>query len=383
MLPFGMVASCSVENLTVTTTVLALWLFYRAMERRRYEVWMGRGALGAAIGTVLCLIAPGNFVRIEEDNDRSWFFHILNQFSADLEMILYGMPILLTAILALRVLRLESARRRGILPQALREENRHRIMKGVLAVSAVSFFTNGFLYRTLEWLVVHCIFFPLGLTEEVLLDHFNNTMQGVEEAVIYLLGLGLVYVTAVHDLGVSDRRMALLKNKIPFRTLVSDFPELRYAAFFVFLCLFNNLLMLGAPSFPGRALFSSSVMLVMGVVVVLRIPVVRGRMCSLAEGASFRWGGALVLGFVAVATLAVLHDIWREDAARIAYIRQQAEAGEMTVYLPPSEIPEQRRILRHIAYDDFHAGLTREPVCAYFGIHDIRLVPDMGVKMGD
>ena len=227
----------------------------------------------------------------------------------------------------------------------------------ILIVSTVSFFTTGFFYKTLEAMVVHGIFFPLGLREEILLSHFNNTMQGLEEALIYLLGVGYVYLASVRNMGLSRKRVKAVKEKISWRELADDYPQLRYAAFFIVLCIFNNLLMMGAPSFPGRALFSSSVMLIAGAVVVLRIPEVRERLFFHDEARIFRRGGACVLAFIIVATLIVLHDIWREDAIRIAYIAREAAAGKTTVIVPPSAIPERRRILRHIAYDDFDAGI--------------------------
>lgn len=374
MFILGMVAACSVENLTVTTTLLAAGFCIRAYDRREYSEWMGMGAVGAFLGTFICIIAPGNFVRIVEDNDRSWFFHLLNQIPANLEMVLYMTPVLLTMVLAVRLLYMASARRHGILmPPAPQREEPHRVLLCVLTLCTVSFFTNGFFYKTLEALVVYGIFFPLGLMEEVLLAHFNNTMQGLEEALIYLLGVSYIYLASVRKLGVQGSRIKALKKRISCSELASDFPQLRYAMFFVGLCFVNNLWMLGAPSFPGRALFSSSVMLAVGAAVVLRIPEVREKLFEHADGRLFRRGGVCLLAFIVAGTLMVLHEIWQEDAVRIAYIEQQAAEGAKTVSVPPSAIPEQRRILRHIAYDDFDAGLTRDPVCDYFGIDTIKL----------
>ncbi len=380
MLPLGAVAACSVENLTVTTTLVVLWASWRAYRRGDFSLWMGTGAVGSIIGSVACIAAPGNFVRIVEDNDRGWIFHVLNQFQANLEMILYMMPVLLALILAIRILYLEMARRRGIPVPPAEEGDRHWIMLGILIVSTVSFFTTGFFYKTLEAMVVHGIFFPLGLREEVLLSHFNNTMQGLEEALIYLLGVGYVYLASVRSMGLSKKRVRAIREKISWRELASDYPQLRYAAFFFLICIFNNLVVAGAPSFPGRALFSSSVMLIMGAVIVLRIPEVRERLFFHDEARIFRRGGACVLAFIVVATLIVLHDIWREDAIRIAYIAREAAAGKTTVVVPPSAIPERRRILRHIAYDDFDAGMTRDHVCAYYGLHTIKLDPKMCIE---
>ncbi len=379
MLPLGAVAACSVENLTVTTTLVVLWASWKAYRRGDFSLWMGTGVVGSILGSVVCIIAPGNYVRIVEDKDRAWLFHLLNQIPANLEMILYMMPVLLAVVLAVRILYLEAARKRGIDIPLPDKGERHWFMLGVLVLSTVSFFTTGFFYKTLEAAVVHGIFFPLGLREEILLSHFNNTMQGLEEALIYLLGVAYIYLASVRSLGLSKKRVKALKGKISWREVAEDFPELRYAAFLVGLCFFNNLLMMGAPSFPGRALFSSSVLLIAGAVVVLRIPMVREKLFFHVDGRIFRRGGVCLLAFIAVATLIVLHDIWREDAVRIAYIAREAAAGVKTVKVPPSAIPERRRILRHIAYDDFDAGMTREHVCAYYGLDNIVLDPGMSL----
>ena len=161
--------------------------------------------------------------------------------------------------------------------------------------------------------------------------------------------------------------------------LAEDFPVLRYAAFFVGLCFFNNFMMVGAPSFPGRALFSSSVMLIIGALVVLRIPEVRVPLLDRLEGKVWRRGGVCVLGFIVVATLVVMHSIWREDSLRLAFIAQEVGAGEKVVFVPYSEIPERRRILRHIAYDDFDTGLTHDPVRDYYGVDKLRLDHTMSI----
>ncbi len=381
MLVLGAVAACSVENLTVTTTLLVFWCAWRARRQGFFSPWMAAGAVGSFIGSVVCIVAPGNFVRIEEDRDRGLLFHFLNVIAGNLEMILYMTPILLTSVLAVRLLRIETARRHGIAVPPVPEAGRHYIMLGVLIVSVVSFFTTGFLWQAVEAAVVHGVFLPLGLTDMVLHDNFNNTMQGFEEALIYVLGVAYIYIAGVNALGVSKERVRGLKETISWRTLSEEFPELRYAAFLIGLCFLNNLMMVGAPSFPGRALFSSSVMLMIGVMAVLRIPEVREPLLVRPEGRSWRRGGVCLFGFIAVATLVVLHSIWREDALRFAFIAQEVEAGQMEVYVPYSEIPEQRRILRHIAYDDFDKGLTWEPVCDYYGLDKFR--PDWTMSIAE
>ena len=94
----------------------------------------------------------------------------------------------------------------------------------------------------------------------------------------------------------------------------------------------------------------------------------------------FRTGGIAIVSFIVAATLIIMHAIWLEDAARVAMIAAAAQRGELVVTVPPSRIPETMRALRHIAYDDFNTGMTREECCAYFGINDIRLDPGMKLE---
>ena len=382
MFPAGMIAACSVENLTITTTVIAIGTcIYTYKQQGKFSTWLGTGALGSLIGTIICIAAPGNYVRIEEDRDRSWLFHFLNQIPSNLDMIMYMLPIILTLIIAARLLILESARRHHLqIPEIVQNESRHYVLLAILGLSTVSFFTTGFFAKGLEWLVVKLVLTPIGLTDEVTISHFENTMAGFEEALIYILSVIYVYLTTVKDLGISKERLRDLKSKIDWRQLINDFTQLRYGLAFIALAFFNNFLMVGAPSFPGRALFSSSIMFIIGAVVILRIPEVKTKIFESAAGKIFRRGGAFITGFIIIATLIVLHSIYVEDAIRVNYIAREAHAGVKEITLPPSEIPEQRRILRHIAYDDFDNGMTREHICIYFGIDNIKLDPRMSLK---
>lgn len=376
----GAIAACSVENLTVTTTLLAFGCCWYAHRQGAFKIWMATGAVGSLIGTVVCLVAPGNLVRIDEDQDRSWLFHFLNQIVGNLEMILYMMPILLTLVLAIRILYLAAARRRGIEAVSVPKGRHPYILLTILLVTVVSFSTTGFVGKTLELAVVHGVFLPMGMNDPVLFAHFNNTMQGFEEAFIYLAGITYVYLISVRSLGVFKERIRGVEKNISCQILREEFPELRYGAFLIVLCFINNFLMIGAPSFPGRALFSSSIMFIMGVMVVLDIPEVKEMLLGRPEGRDWRVGGSCLLAFILIATMLVLYSIWQEDTRRISYIAQEAAAGKKVVRVAPSEIPEQRRVLRHIAYDDFDTGLTHDPVCDYYGLHEIILDESMSME---
>ena len=369
MLPFGMIAACSVENLTVTTTLLVMGITVLAYRRGLMAPWMLTGVIGSVIGSIVCIFAPGNFVRIVEDQDRSWLFHILNQIPSNLEMIMYLLPIILSLILAGRILKGEAVANKSNSWQSL------YVAIPILLLSIVSFFTTGFFAKSLRDLVVNWVLTPLRLTDEVTISHFDNTMAGFEEAFIYILGVVIVYQLSVRSFGLDKKN-----SQLSWRELWSKYASVRYGLGLIALAFLNNFLVMGAPSFPGRALFSSSIIFVMGGVVILREPVVWTKMFIAPVGRIFRGGGLAITAFIIIGTLTVLHSIWQEDAIRVAYIAEQARAGQQKIAVPPSAIPEQRRILRHIAYDDFDTGMTREHICYYFGIGTVELDPAMSLE---
>jgi len=381
----GMIAACSVENLTVTTTLLAftitLWCWKK---QRRCRPWMIAGAVGSLIGTIACLAAPGNFVRYVSDQDRSIFFHFANQISANLEILIYMLPILLIMVLAWRILILDVAKKNGLSIPATPVKNHHYTLLAIILIFVVSYFKGGVdggpVAIGLRDLIIAGILTPLGLTDATTISHFTNTMSGLEEVMIYWFSVAYVYLTTINHANLFKQTIRPFKKQITRRMIWKAYPELRYAAFLFVLAFFNNLVVVGAPSFPGRALFGSSIIVLISAAVVLRIPAVKNTLLIRPEGRIFRTGGLAIVSFIIAATLLLLHTIWLEDAARVAMIAAAAQRGELVVTVPPSQVPETMRALRHIAYDDFNTGMTREECCAYFGINDIKLDPNLKLE---
>ena len=106
---------------------------------------------------------------------------------------------------------------------------------------------------------------------------------------------------------------------------------------------------------------------------LLLIPEVYEPLFTNLKGRFWRIGGLCALGSLVVATLLLLHSVWQEDTIRLSYIAQEASMGKKVVSVPYSTLSPQRCVLRHVAYDDFDAGLTRDPVCDYYGLKEIRL----------
>lgn len=339
------------------------------------------GAAGALLGSIVSIAAPGNFVRITETDARPILFQVLNQIPATLMMALYMIPVFLILVLAARLLFLESARRRqAAVPAAAQGAKKPYVLVLFVLLCVVSFFTGNWLGGAIERAIIFVILSPIGLTDDKTISHLDNTMAGFEEYSIYIFAVILLYRYAVARLGLTKHRIRTLRGSVTWRMVYEDFPEVRYALFLAALSVFNNLVVMGAPTFPGRALFSSAVLLLIGAVAILRIPCVKAALLESREARSLLSGLVFLAAFFVIATLSVLHAIWQEDAKRVAYIHAQSKLGVMDVHVPPTEIPLRRRILRHVYYDDYDTGQTRGFISYYFGIGTVTLDPSMRVK---
>ena len=82
---------------------------------------------------------------------------------------------------------------------------------------------------------------------------------------------------------------------------------------------------------------------------------------------------AIVL-FIAAAALMVMHTLHSENEIRIALVQDAARlpnAHETIVTMPPIEL--KNRALRHIFFEDFSNGVTKDGLCRYYGIKDIKV----------
>ena len=130
--------------------------------------------------------------------------------------------------------------------------------------------------------------------------------------------------------------------------------------------------MLAAPTFPGRATFSSAAMFVAALLALLNDPSVRSEFflpaCRLLREAAF-----LLLVYTGAAALLLTHEMGTEDAARIAQIEAARARGETVVHFP--RIENTRRALRHVYYEDWDNGVTRDGAMEYFGLTEIEVLP--------
>ena len=336
MFALGILAGCSVENLAVTTTLLTLALTVRISEK-----WMAAGFAGNLLGLVVLLIAPGNFVRYEAQGaGKGILAHVGNQIAGNAEMLLFLLPTVLVIYCAL-----------GVLKQSEPEPPRvSLILLGAIGIFMASYFAGGVISGEIHSAVVSHFDFSAKF-----LERFGNFMAKSEEFIIY----GLIILAIFQPLKKS------LGAKINWRA-AWEIPAVKYAAALTALALLNNLVMLGAPTFPARATFSSVVMILAGAVAILRIPAVRE---SFARSAILKLGAVLLSGFTIISALVVTKNLRAENDTRILEIERAAAENVDSVKFAPIEI--KNRALRHVFYVDFDNSVTTGGLCKFYGIKKI------------
>ena len=373
MLCLGIVGACSVENLTVTTSLIAFGVCAYLYKKKTLKCHLVFGAIGSLLGTLICIFAPGNFQRIIDDEDRGMIFHILNQIPANLEMLLFMLPVILLMILSYRLLKVDLATEKGLSKENIVSVKKHHFaLLTFVGLTLLSYMTNGFFQYSIYNAIVAAVLSPLGLTDDTTISHFHNTMSGVDEALLYILAVSYIYLKGAEVLHITKVEIAFAKS-VTLKDIINRYVEAKTAAFFVLLSLFNNMVVMGAPSFPGRALFSSSCIFIMGAVALISAKPAYDAIFESVNGKAIRISGIMLVIFLQIASIAVLHSIYLEDKARVAIIAEHIDSHDI-VYVPKSKIPLYRKVLRHIAYDDYDTGMTRDHISRYYNVRTIKLL---------
>lgn len=103
IVPLGLITGWSNENMGPASFLLSLLviLYRKIVQKEKFKVWMILGSAFSLIGSALCLLAPGNFVRSEYISNTGLFKTILDRLYSMLEG---GAGFLLPAFLVLALL---------------------------------------------------------------------------------------------------------------------------------------------------------------------------------------------------------------------------------------------------------------------------------------
>lgn len=381
---FGILAGWSIENLGVTVAVISIGLcWYCHKQGTVVPTWMITGATGAMLGLVGLLVAPGNWIRYNEQGAKAgesllvtMSYHVSKQFSGNGEMLLYILPALLLFVVGYRLLKAEYLKEKcGI----QRIEDKTSLSRGRLillifiVVTTVSYFTTGFVGKGLHDILEAGVLIPLGLTRPKTLLLFANLMDGFDEMAVYWCFVFFMFSFLKDRFGLSKEFMKEIKGKTNIRELAKVYPELHYALFLIVLALFNNFVMIAAPTFPGRATFSSTAMIVAAVVSFFDIAVVREQLFSQGTGKILKWTAAFLVAFTVLSAVTIMYNMKQENDIRLAMVIRAVQNGEKEVIMPP--IMARGRALRHVYFEDFYNNVTVEGLCNYYGINKITVRP--------
>lgn len=369
----GMVAGCSVENLGVTVTILTAAISVYCYKKNSVKLWMPAGALGSLIGLIILIAAPGNFVRYDVQSEGKGFLaHIGNQFAGNGEMLLYILPVILILICAFSLLKISAAKKRKI-TFAVTEFIFPRssiIFLVVAIIFSISYFNDSFITSAIKNFFMNNIFSNFEVSTKFL-ERFDNFMMKSEEMIIYLLIIFAIYLPLRNSLGLVGTAPKKFSLNINFSDVMNLFPQIRYSLFLFALAIFNNFVMIAAPTFPSRATFSSVVMILIGTVAILRLPIVGKKLSEGSPGFILKCGALLLGSFTIISALTITYELRQENDLRIAEIEKAAQEGREVVKFPPIEL--KNRALRHVFFVDFDNGVTKDGLCEFYGIKNIEI----------
>jgi len=368
MFLLGMLGGWSIENLAVTVVMVTFGAALYAWRRYAFlPPWMLAGALGALTGLIGLVAAPGNYVRYgEQGTGKGILLHIGNQFAGQGEMVLYLLPVLLLILTAFRLYRRDLAG--GTIPPVVRPGTGMMAIAAFLVLLAVSYFSGGWVASAIRDAVIGGVLVPLGLTKPKTIHLFTNVMNGFEEMAIYWFAILLCYARLKQLLGLSNVAIGEAAARVPLREVLRCCPAARYAAFLMLLAVCNNLVMLAAPTFPGRATFSSATMFIAAALALLSDSTIRAALLP-RGGLLLRTAASVLVLYTATAALLITHEMCTEDAARIAQIEAARARGKTIVHFAP--IANTNRALRHVFYEDWDNSVTTDGVKEYYELTDI------------
>lgn len=373
MLLLGILAGWSVENFAVTAVVVSAGCAAYSYRCGNMPVWMVSGVLGALIGFAGLLGAPGNYVRYDQQN-RGILRHFSNQLAGNGEMILYLLPAILLALIAWRLLQKEVLREKKIsfIAELPKRGWKQWLLPGFTALMLISYFTSGFVANAIHDFILQTVLTPLHYTDGKTLLHWSNLMKGFEEVAVYWLMIFLFYGRVKAKCGFSKTNLRLLKENAKASEVLARFPQVRYSVFLFALALFNNFVMIAAPTFPVRATFGSVTLILAGICALLGIPEVQKGLSATGAGRMLRNGAAVIGVFTLAASSVIMYKVYMADAQRVEWAKEAAAAGQEVVTFPAYG-DDFNRALRHVYYEDYDNNVTKEGFCKFFGLKDVKV----------
>ncbi|VBB09407.1 Hypothetical protein LUCI_4697 [Lucifera butyrica] len=371
----GVIAGWTIEN-TATTLALAVagftFYFYK---KNNLAKWMVAGLAGSVTGVALLILAPGNYVRAEEQK-AALLFHFTNLIAAGVETLFYILPVILFLILVWRILLADFAGKKGITVAAVQGFDRRFLISSALTIGIIllmlySYLNGTFVSQWLANLIYDNVAVRYGFATPHLKKQFFNTMSGLEEMMVYLLTITQIYRYTFKKLALRKKDIKAIAPAIGWRKIMDAYPAAYYAAAWIALALVNHFVMVASPRYPGRAAFGSVAFLIIGAVSVFTIPEVKRYLLDTARKKYIAAFAGIILIPMMIGVLHQYTVLHQENSQRMAYVEKMVSQGATRLEVEPVSI--KNRVLRHVYFEDLDNGVSSSLLCKYYGLKEIKL----------
>lgn len=373
---FGIYAAWSIENTAGSMILLIFIACVWAYRLGRLKKWMISGWVGAMIGYALLILAPGNFVRVAHTSSASLVKRVLNQFAGGFELYLSLLLVVGLFMLVWRVLLVDYSKANGLLIN--HNVNKFacvrisRVPVGAVLVLVLSKLSGGLIANAITSLLY--IFAPqyFGAGADIALQKkIITVISGIEDLLIYLLMVTQVYKYIYMGLGLLKSQVRAITPKLSFKTVLRYYPQTYFAVAMLAIALVNQLVMLAAPTFPGRAAYGSAVFIIIGAVSLLDLPQIQEVLRVEKHKVFIKRSIGLLLVPMMIVVAWQYYGNYREDAVRMEYVRQVSAQGIRVIEIPRLE--KRNEVLRHVYFVDFPNGVTEGGFKRYYGFDEIKV----------
>jgi hypothetical protein len=384
MFLFGIVAGWTVENTAATMVMIIAAIDFFVYKKKRLKKWMTAGLAGAVIGFLLLVVAPGNYVRYE-NHKTALQQHVLNQIGGSIEILVGLLPAIIFLVLAWKIVLVEY----GKLAKKTRMDEQPNCLNCVGIASLIrmvliclmlfSKLNESFLSCWMSrFLCVNVARF-FGSMDDSLQEKLFTILSGMEELMIYLLIIiqFSTYIFRKCKLGKND--LEYISYKAAFQGLLSVHPISYYIVGLLGIACINNLVMLAAPSFPGRAGYGSAVFFIIGIMMMFQIPKVKEFLLHSTNKRNL--AKVVAIGVIPMAALVfyqymILHI---ENNERMMLMEMQ-RAQETTSSLEMKPVSLKNEILRHVYFVDLNNSVSKYGFCRYFEIKELKVIETLEIK---
>lgn len=371
----GIVAGWTIENTAATMNLIIAGFIFYGYRKHNLIKWMISGFCGSVLGFLLLVISPGNYVRYGGSSPRL-IYHFTNQLVAGAEILLGVLPVLLFLVLAWRILFTEYAKKKGVYVIGQRDE-RHgfRISSvwiiGIIFFLLVSDLNGSYFSRWLTNLLYDNVAVPLGVATSDLNFKLSNILVNLEEVIIYLLTITQIWRSISKKLALRKNDIKDILPRVKWQEIIDSYPACYYVAALVALSVINNLVMIGSPTFPGRAGFGSVVFLIIGAMSYFTIPEIR---LYLLGGSCPQYLAILMAFIFMPMAIAVFHQhivLYKQNNQRMVYVEKMVSQGATYLELEPLSL--KNLVLRHVYFVELNNPVSKYGFCRYYGLKDLKV----------